>query len=75
MKMALNTTTALTFATPTQIGGAMNTYAQLLGALAPVVSGLLIDVTHSYVPVFACGALCAALGLASTAWLRDHRVV
>jgi MFS transporter, ACS family, D-galactonate transporter len=57
------------------IGGAMNTYAQLLGALAPVVSGLLIDVTHSYVPVFACGALCAALGLASTAWLRDHRVV
>ncbi len=57
------------------IGGAMNTYAQLVGAIAPVLSGFFIDMTGSYVPVFACGMACAAMGLVASRWLRNHRVI
>lgn len=45
------------------IGGLMNTVAQILGSLAPIVSGYFIDITHSYVVVFVAGALCAILGM------------
>jgi MFS transporter, ACS family, D-galactonate transporter len=57
------------------IGGVMNTFASLVGACAPVVSGYLIDTTHSYISVFIAGALCAAIGWYASRFLKDYRVV
>lgn len=57
------------------IGGVMNTLAQLVGASAPVVSGYLIQATGSFVPVFALGALTAAVGFVGVFFLKEHRVV
>lgn len=64
---------------PTAASGAiigfMNTFAQLLGAAAPIVSGFLIDRTGSYTSVFIGGALCALLGSGCAALLKNHRIV
>ncbi len=57
------------------IGGLMNTFAQLIGAAAPVISGMFIDTTGSYVPVFAAGCVCALVGFVASLFLKDYRVV
>ncbi|VVD61405.1 MFS transporter [Pandoraea terrae] len=57
------------------IGGFMNTFAALVGSLAPVVSGYFIDATHSYTSVFVAGACCAAIGWYASRSLKEHRVV
>jgi MFS family permease len=52
----------------------MNTFAQLVGAAAPVLSGYFID--HiGYVPVFATGMVVALIGWAASLFLKEHRVV
>ena len=56
------------------IGGVMNTFAQLVGAVAPVLSGYFID--HiGYVPVFATGMAVALIGWFASLFLKEHRVV
>jgi ACS family D-galactonate transporter-like MFS transporter len=57
------------------IGGFMNTFAALVGSLAPVISGYFIDATHSYTSVFVAGAACAAIGWYASRFLKEHRVV
>jgi ACS family D-galactonate transporter-like MFS transporter len=57
------------------IGGFMNTFAALVGSLAPVVSGYFIDATHSYTPVFVAGAVCAGIGWYASRFLKEYRVV
>jgi sugar phosphate permease len=57
------------------IGGFMNTFAQLVGAAAPVVSGYFIDKTGSYVMVFVIGAACAFIGFVSSLFLKERRVI
>ncbi|WP_322005124.1 MFS transporter [Paraburkholderia tropica] len=56
------TTTLFPTSVAGAIGGFMNTVAQIVGALAPILSGYLIDMTGSYTPVFLSGAICALLG-------------
>lgn len=57
------------------IGGVMNTFAQLVGAAAPVVSGYFIQATGSFVPVFALGAVTATIGFVGIFFLKEYRVV
>ena len=57
------------------IGGFMNTSAQLVGAAAPVVSGYIIDATHSYLWVFVIGTACSSAGCVAALFLKDQRVV
>jgi sugar phosphate permease len=57
------------------VGGFMNTSAQLVGAAAPVISGYLIDATHSYLWVFVIGAVLPAVAAVGALFLKDHRVI
>jgi sugar phosphate permease len=57
------------------VGGFMNTSAQLVGASAPVLSGYLIDATHSYLWVFVIGTALPAAGAVAALFLKDRRVV
>jgi sugar phosphate permease len=57
------------------VGGFMNTAAQLVGAIAPVASGYLIDTTGSYMSVFVAGTACAFIGFIASLFLKDRRVV
>jgi MFS transporter, ACS family, D-galactonate transporter len=57
------------------IGGFMNTFAALVGSMAPVIAGYFIDVTHSYASVFIAGAICAGIGWFAAGYLKEHRVV
>lgn len=57
------------------IGGVMNTFAQLVGAASPVISGYFIDHTGSYVLVFVAGAVSAIIGWFASLFLKEHRVV
>lgn len=57
------------------IGGYMNMFAQIVGALAPVVSGYFIDVAGSYTPAFAAGVASALIGAVCALFLKERRVV
>lgn len=57
------------------VGGFMNTSAQLVGATAPVVSGYLIDATHSYLWVFVIGTALPAAASVAALFLKDRRVI
>ncbi len=57
------------------VGGFMNTAAQLVGAAAPVISGYLIDATHSYLWVFVIGAALPAIAAVAALFLKDRRVI
>lgn len=57
------------------IGGFMNTFAALVGSIAPVLSGYFIDATHTYTSVFVAGAVCAGIGWYASRFLKEHRVV
>jgi MFS transporter, ACS family, D-galactonate transporter len=57
------------------VGGFMNTSAQLVGAAAPVVSGYLIDASHSYLWVFVIGTALPAVASVAALFLKDRRVI
>lgn len=69
------TTTMFSTKAAGPIGGFMNTLAQLIGASAPVVSGLFIDKFDSYVPIFMLGAVCAFIGFICSFFLKEKRVI
>lgn len=69
------TTTMFSTKAAGPIGGFMNTLAQLVGASAPVVSGLFIDKFNSYVPIFMLGAVCAFIGFICSFFLKEKRVI
>ena len=57
------------------IGGFMNTFAQVVGALAPVVSGYFIDVAGNYTPAFVAGVACSLVAAGCALFLKERRVV
>jgi ACS family D-galactonate transporter-like MFS transporter len=57
------------------IGGFMNTFAQVVGALAPVVSGYFIDIAGNYTPAFAAGVLCSLVAAGCALFLKERRVI
>jgi MFS transporter, ACS family, D-galactonate transporter len=57
------------------IGGFMNTFAQVVGAFAPVVSGYFIDVAGNYTPAFAAGVACSLIAAGCALFLKEHRVI
>ena len=63
------TTTLFPTSAAGPIGGFMNTVAQIVGSLAPIVSGYFIDMTHSYIVVFVAGAICAIIGMYAARFL------
>jgi len=51
------------------VGGIMNFFVNSMGIAAPIVTGFIVDTTHSYTNAFLCAAVILVIGALSFAFL------